>query len=118
MHAKSNETELSLEVTGLNCAGCAGRAERALAGVEGVTEASVNLANSAAVVSGQADLDVMALRDALAQAGYPAGEREVDLDIDHLTCASCVGRVERALSAVPGVVSAEVNLAQEQAHVR
>ena len=118
MHAKSNETELSLEVTGLNCAGCAGRAERALAGVEGVTEASVNLANSAAVVSGKADLDVMALRDALAQAGYPAGERVVDLDIDHLTCASCVGRVERALSAVPGVVSAEVNLAQEQAHVR
>jgi Au+-exporting ATPase len=35
-----------------------------------------------------------------------------------MTCASCVGRVERALSAVPGVLSANVNLATESAEVR
>ena len=42
---------------------------------------------------------------------------EVDLDIQGMTCASCAGRVERALRRVPGVSSAEVNLATERAHV-
>jgi Cu+-exporting ATPase len=41
----------------------------------------------------------------------------VNLPIDGMTCASCVGRVERALAAVPGVVSASVNLATESAAV-
>ena len=35
-----------------------------------------------------------------------------------MSCASCVGRVERALSAVPGVIGASVNLATERAQVR
>ncbi|MET0285557.1 MAG: heavy metal translocating P-type ATPase [Polyangiales bacterium] len=34
-----------------------------------------------------------------------------------MTCANCVGRVERALSAVPGVDSARVNLATQRARV-
>ena len=40
-----------------------------------------------------------------------------DLDIAGMTCASCAGRVERALRRVPGVRSAEVNLATERARV-
>ena len=40
------------------------------------------------------------------------------LSIDGMTCASCVGRVERALKAVPGVGSATVNLVTGQADVR
>jgi Au+-exporting ATPase len=39
------------------------------------------------------------------------------LDVEGMTCASCVGRVERALKAVPGVQSASVNLATERADV-
>ncbi len=41
----------------------------------------------------------------------------VSLRIDGMTCASCVGRVERALRKVPGVESAAVNLATERAEV-
>ena len=41
----------------------------------------------------------------------------LSLRIEGMTCASCVNRVERALTRVPGVVSAEVNLATEQATV-
>ena len=49
-----------------------------------------------------------------------AGDRNADaaainLPVQGMTCASCVNRVERALSAVPGVVSANVNLATEKA---
>ncbi len=41
----------------------------------------------------------------------------VDLPIEGMTCASCAGRVERALKAVPGVTAARVNLATERAEV-
>jgi Cu+-exporting ATPase len=40
-----------------------------------------------------------------------------DLPITGMTCASCAGRVERALRKVPGVTNATVNLANERAHV-
>ncbi len=42
----------------------------------------------------------------------------LDLGIDGMTCASCVGRVERALQKVPGVLDASVNLATESARIR
>ena len=40
---------------------------------------------------------------------------QVTLNVDGMTCASCVGRVERALKAVPGIQEASVNLATQQA---
>ncbi|WP_176118547.1 heavy-metal-associated domain-containing protein, partial [Burkholderia stagnalis] len=41
----------------------------------------------------------------------------IELDIDGMTCASCVARVEKALANVPGVTRASVNLATERATV-
>ena len=43
--------------------------------------------------------------------------QDVQLQIEGMTCASCVSRVEKALCKVPGVTSATVNLATEQATV-
>jgi Cu+-exporting ATPase len=40
------------------------------------------------------------------------------LDIEGMTCASCAGRVEKALIKIPGVEAASVNLATEQAKIR
>src|SRR4051812_31515241 len=44
-------------------------------------------------------------------------QAEFDLAVEGMTCASCVGRVEKALKRVPGVTDAAVNLATERAHV-
>ena len=41
----------------------------------------------------------------------------LDLPVRGMSCASCVGRVEKAIRAVPGVRAAAVNLATERAHV-
>jgi len=41
----------------------------------------------------------------------------LDIGIGGMTCASCVGRVEKALNKVPGVHTAAVNLATESARV-
>lgn len=42
----------------------------------------------------------------------------IDLPVQGMTCASCVGRVERALKKLPGVQEAVVNLATEKASIR
>jgi Cu+-exporting ATPase len=45
-------------------------------------------------------------------------EQQIELPITGMTCASCVRRMEKALTKVPGVQEASVNLATEQAAVR
>jgi Cu+-exporting ATPase len=43
--------------------------------------------------------------------------RELRVPVTGMTCAACVGRVERALESVPGVLEAPVNLATASARV-
>ena len=50
-------------------------------------------------------------------AAPPVAPPSLDLSIGGMTCATCVGRVERALRKVPGVQDASVNLATESARV-
>jgi len=108
---------LTLAIDGMTCASCAGRVERALARVPGVTSVNVNLATeSAAVVA--AGVAPGALTAAVEKAGYAVPRESVDLRIAGMSCASCVGRVERALLAVPGVLEVAVNLASGQARVQ
>ncbi|MDI9727275.1 heavy metal translocating P-type ATPase [Stutzerimonas stutzeri] len=106
----------TLPVSGMTCASCAGRVERALLKVPGVASASVNLANEQVRVE-SSEADLAALIEAVQKAGYGVPVQSLELAIDGMTCASCVGRVERALLKVPGVRSAAVNLASERAHV-
>ncbi|WP_424942230.1 heavy metal translocating P-type ATPase [Aliiroseovarius crassostreae] len=108
---------LSLEIENLSCASCVGRAEKALAGVEGVSDATVNLATETARVAFSSPANTNALAKALDQAGYPARRATAVLDVEAMSCAACVGRVERMLAALPGVLEARVNLAAERAFV-
>ena len=45
----------------------------------------------------------------------PVAAGVIELDLTGMTCASCAGRIEKALAKVPGVESASVNLATETA---
>ncbi|MFP5405412.1 MAG: copper ion binding protein, partial [Gammaproteobacteria bacterium] len=109
---------IGLQVTGMTCASCSTRVEKALAAVPGVRQASVNLATEQALVEAEPAVSVEALAAAVRKAGYDVASSETVLKVDGMTCASCVGRVEKALSRVPGVTSAMVNLATERATVR
>ncbi|AXF22395.1 heavy metal translocating P-type ATPase [Burkholderia pyrrocinia] len=123
---------IELDIDGMTCASCVSRVEKALAKVPGVTRASVNLATERATIDASADVSAPQLADAVKQAGYgatptmpdaaavaamPATPASIELDIGGMTCASCAGRVEKALAAVPGVARAAVNLATERASV-
>jgi P-type Cu+ transporter len=110
-------TELSFKVQGMTCASCVSRVEKALKAVPGVHGASVNLATEKATVQAEAGTGFGALAAAVEKAGYTLPEETVSLDIDGMTCASCVMRVEKALLKVPGVRQASVNIATEKAQV-
>ena len=109
-------TQFDLPIDGMTCASCAGRVEKSLAKVPGVRSVSVNLATEQARVEAPAD-SLPALVEAVQQAGYSVPAHSLELDISGMTCASCAGRVEKALARVPGVKSASVNLATERAHI-
>ena len=118
--ARPGPSNLTLPIVGMTCASCAGRVEKALQKVAGVGSATVNLATEAATVTftaGATAVPVAVLTTAVEQAGYHVPTDTARLRLEGMTCASCVGRVERALAAVPGVLSASVNLATEQAEV-
>jgi Cu+-exporting ATPase len=119
---KTNEKErlarITIPVTGMTCASCVWRVERTLSEKEGVAEAGVNFAAEKASVSYEpAATNPDDLIGAIRDAGYGADVRETIFSVTGMTCASCVGRVERALEKVPGVLEASVNLANERATV-
>ena len=109
---------ISLPIEGMTCASCVGRVEAALGKVPGVAGVSVNLATERADIQAAAAVDRAALVRAVERAGYDVAATTIELAVEGMTCASCVGRVERELKAVPGVVEANVNLATERATVR
>jgi Cu+-exporting ATPase len=108
----------SLRIEGMSCASCVGRVERAIRAVPGVAEASVNLATERADIRFDEPPQSLAVIEAIRGAGYATAEESDAFTIEGMTCASCVGRVERALKAVPGVLDASVNLATGRASVR
>jgi len=107
----------SFQVEGMTCASCVGRVEKAIRAVPRVAAASVNLATERATVEFAGSPDPAAVIAAIGKAGYATRQETIELQIEGMTCASCVSRIEKALAKVPGVVSASVNLATEKAVV-
>ncbi|MFM2354814.1 MAG: hypothetical protein RLZZ528_550, partial [Pseudomonadota bacterium] len=103
---------------GMTCASCVARVERAARAVPGVQGASAHFIDGTAEVRFGAPATMADVSAALSKAGYPVVEATARLEIEGMTCASCVGRVEKALKAQPGVTTAEVNLATNSALVR
>lgn len=122
MNALTKNGKFELSVEGMTCASCVGRVERVLKKLPGVQEAVVNLATEKASLTvedpAQAAVILPQAIAAIEKAGYAVPAQSVDLQVDGMTCASCVGRVERALKKVPGVQNAVVNLATERATVQ
>ena len=113
----SSLTTFDLPISGMTCASCAGRVERALAKVAEVGTVSVNLASEQARIQAPAD-SLERLVHAVESAGYQVPSTRLELALGGMTCASCAGRIERALAKQPGVLSVSVNLASERAQVQ
>jgi len=113
----ANTNEFVFPVDGMTCASCSLRVEKALAAVPGVKSAAVNLSAMTARVEAAPDVRPADLVAAVEAAGYETPREEILLDVTGMTCAACVARLEKALHATPGVVSARVSLPAETADV-
>ncbi len=108
---------LILPIEGMSCASCAGRVTKALEALPTVS-ASVNLASERADIHFDlATTEPAALAAAVERAGFGIRRDDYRLKITGMSCASCAGRVEAALAAVPGVAEASVDLNSETARV-
>ncbi|MFP4607773.1 MAG: heavy metal translocating P-type ATPase, partial [Thiohalospira sp.] len=111
--------ELDLGIEGMTCASCSSRVERALNNLEGVSEASVNLASERATVRYDPEaVGAERIAETVSDTGYTPLVAEYEIGVGGMTCANCSSRVERKLNKLPGVVAATVNLATERATVR
>ncbi|AOH54744.1 copper-translocating P-type ATPase [Peribacillus muralis] len=110
--------ETSMQISGMTCAACANRIEKGLNRLEGVKEATVNLALEKSVVKYDAemisDTDIeMKIQDL----GYDVVKEKREFTITGMTCAACATRIEKGLNKLDGVSKANVNLALEHATV-
>ena len=114
----ATERSFTLPLAGLHCVACVGRVEQAVADVDGVVEAAVNLADETLAVHADSQVKASDVAAAVQAAGYDVPAAEYTLQVAGMHCVSCVGRVESGLAEVPGVLDVAVNLASGQALVR
>jgi len=119
--ATSELKKETLNVEGMHCAGCVSSVEKALAGLEGVEDASVNLATETASISfDESKVNMEDIAEAVEDAGYSLVREEIQsriLKIEGMHCASCVNSVEQTLAELQGVKEVNVNLANESAKI-
>jgi Cu+-exporting ATPase len=107
-----------LHITGMTCTTCARTIGKGLAETHGVKRADVNFASEEASVDyDPGKVDLAKIKATIQQLGYGVATKKSIFPVSGMTCASCVARVDSALSAVPGVISVSVNLASEKATV-
>lgn len=111
------DKKISLPIEGMTCSSCVRRVEKALLAVDGVSDATVNLATEKASIALKSGASLQHVLASVDKAGYHIPTKTWTLQVKEMSCASCVGRVEKTFLAVPGVLSASVNLATEKAQI-
>jgi Cu+-exporting ATPase len=114
----SRAKKANIPITGMTCATCAATLQKGLSRLHGVERAEVNLASEKASIEyDPTRIPLSKIKNTISQLGYGAATSKSIFPVSGMTCAACVSRVEEALSGVPGVISASVNLASEKATV-
>ena len=108
----------TLPISGMSCVACANRIERNLKKLGGVHSASVNFASELAQLETSPELSLAQLQASIEKSGFALKQETLTLQIGGMSCASCVQRLERALSKLPAVLAVSVNLASEQAQLQ
>lgn len=111
--------QITLPITGMTCANCVATVERSLKKVDGVQNAQVNLSSERAAV--EYDPNRAGLPDLIGRierAGYGVALGEADLPLRKLSDDNDARRLEKALSALEGVLNAQVSYAAERARVK
>ncbi|MDP2646370.1 MAG: heavy metal translocating P-type ATPase [Desulfobacterales bacterium] len=111
--------DISLPVQGMTCASCVSRVEKAMKNINGIENVVVNLlAGKAAVKFDPGKVNIPQMARAIEEIGYQVPQEEILLTVRGMSCAACVSKVEKGVSAIPGVTNVVVNLPGESARVK
>ncbi|TAN44131.1 MAG: copper-translocating P-type ATPase [Nitrospirae bacterium] len=111
---------IDIPVSGMTCAACSSAVERTVGRLEGVKSVSVNLPAERASIEFTGPVSQAGIKnvvDAITGEGYGVVTTRADLAVTGMTCAACVGTIERALAELNGVIKVSVNIASEKASV-
>ncbi len=107
--------QITFSITGMTCASCAATVEKGLSKVPGVSRVNVNIASEKASIEyNSSKVDTKALMDTISDVGYGVAVEKTTFSVGGMTCASCVANIENALAKLPGLISANVNLARDK----
>ena len=108
----------AVSIAGMHCANCAVNLEKGLGALPGVKNVNVNYASEKALLEyNPAETDFKKIGKAVTELGFSIAAAKATFPVKGMHCAVCVGRVEKALNETPGVISAGVNLASENATI-
>ncbi|MFP7200961.1 heavy metal translocating P-type ATPase [Lysinibacillus halotolerans] len=114
----SKVKEANIQITGMTCAACATRIEKGLNKMEGVEQASVNLAlEKSSIKYDPTKLSEADFERKIEALGYGVVKQKAEFEITGMTCAACATRIEKGLNKLDGVARANVNLALEKATI-
>ena len=105
---------ITLPIEGMTCGACAATVQKRLSQEAGVKEAAVNYATGKSTLTvDEEGVRVADLVRAVRDAGYDCAKATLSFGVDGLHYASGTARLEQALSALPGVLSAVANQATD-----
>ncbi|MFB6254935.1 MAG: HAD-IC family P-type ATPase, partial [Halobacteriaceae archaeon] len=107
-----------LAIQGMSCANCSQTITDALEKKTGIFEANINFATDEGLI--EYDPDVVSLAEiyeTIENAGYNPERVSLSIGISDMSCANCAETIESALGSIPGVITAEVNYAIDEAQV-
>ncbi|KAI4455024.1 atp7 isoform b [Holotrichia oblita] len=118
-----NLEKCQLHIKGMTCASCVAAIEKHCQKLKGCHKILVALLAARAEI--QYDSSLIApteIAESITDLGFPAsvlqqngaGEAEVDLQINGMTCASCVHKIESNVAKMPGILSAKVALTTQK----
>lgn len=116
-----------LHIKGMTCGSCVAAIEKHCLKITGCRNILVALlAARAEVTYDPSCVTPREIAESISNLGFPssvlqqagAGESEVDLQISGMTCASCVYKIESAISQLPGVLGAKVALTTQKGRFR
>ncbi|WP_249685419.1 cation transporter, partial [Bacillus velezensis] len=99
----SDIKEANLQITGMTCAACATRIEKGLNKMDGVEQATVNLAlEKSSIKYDSKKLTEEDFEKKIEALGYGVVKQKTELDITGKTCAACATRIEKGLNKLRG----------------
>jgi Cu+-exporting ATPase len=107
--------KIVLNIGGMTCVNCAHAIEKRLRKLNGVIEATVNLAAEKAIINYDPTVvDQKAIEDAIIDVGYQVIHEKIVLQIGGMSCINCAKSIEKALNKREGVYNAVINFAAEK----